>query len=282
MIKKPKHNKPSLKRNNLPLRPNKPQEKPTLQSVDPNKAERIAKVIARAGICSRREAERYIEEGRVVVNGKKLTSPAFTVTSKDKIVVDGKVLAEKDAVRLFLFHKPGGCLTTNRDDRGRQTIFDVLDRHEPKLPRLVTIGRLDYNTEGLLLLTNDGEFARHLEHPDNQMLRVYRVRAHGSVTQERLDSLKDGLVVSGIQYGAVTAVLEKQQGGNIWMSVSITEGKNREVRKIMESLGLEVNRLIRLSYGPFILGGLGKASVKEYSSKSLYELLPSYFGGKAS
>tara|TARA_B100001778_G_C18596326_1_gene634900 strand:+ start:117 stop:878 length:762 start_codon:yes stop_codon:yes gene_type:complete len=249
--------------------------------VDPNKTERIAKVIARAGICSRREAERYIEEGRVVVNGQKLTTPAFTVTSKDKIVVDGKPIAEKDPVRLFLFHKPSGCLTTNRDDRGRETIFDVLDRYEPKLPRLITVGRLDYNTEGLLLLTNDGEFARHLEHPDNKMVRVYRVRAHGSVTQERLDKLKEGLTVSGVQYGPVTAILEKQQGGNIWLSVSITEGKNREVRKIMESLGLEVNRLIRLSYGPFVMGGLGRGGVKEYSAKALYELLPSYFNAGA-
>ena len=233
-----------------------------------SKGERIAKVIARAGICSRRDAERLISEGRVKLNGKVLDTPATIVTSGDDIRVNGKALPQKEPTRLFLYHKPSGLVTTARDEKGRKTVFDNLP---DGLPRVVSVGRLDLNTEGLLLLTNDGELARALELPSTGWVRRYRVRAHGSVTQDRLDTLQKGVTVNGIKYGPIDAKLEKKQGTNTWLVVSLSEGKNREVRRVLESLNLTVNRLIRLSYGPFQLGKLPKGSAREVSAKVLSE-----------
>jgi len=221
---------------------------------------RIAKAMARAGLCSRREAERWIADGRVVVNGRRIETPAVDVGPNDKVVVDGKPLPAAEPVRLWRYHKPRGLVTTHADPEGRSTVFDNLPA---ELPRVISIGRLDLNTEGLLLLTNDGALARHLELPATGWLRRYRVRAHGRVTQEELDKLKDGVEIEGVCYGPVEATLDSLQGGNIWLTISLREGKNREVRRILESLGLAVNRLIRISYGPFQLLDLkpGEAEV---------------------
>jgi 23S rRNA pseudouridine2605 synthase len=238
------------------------------------KKERIAKVIARAGICSRREAERLIAEGKVSLNGKVLDTPAVTVGPKDKVSVNGKPLPQAEETKLYLFHKPSGCLTTNKDPQGRRTIFDNFPKD---LPRVMTVGRLDYNTEGLLLLTNDGELERHLESPQTGWLRKYRVRAYGRVDEACLKSLKDGLTVSGIEYGPIEASLESVKGANSWLSIGIREGKNREVRKIMEALGLEVNRLIRVSYGPFELGNLPRSAIKQVPDSALKSSIKSFF-----
>ena len=241
---------------------------------DGQKGERIAKVMARAGLCSRRDAERWIEEGRVQVNGKILTSPACVVTDEDDIFVDEKPLPKKEKIRLFLYHKPAGLVTSNKDKEGRQTIFDELPK---ELPRTVTVGRLDLNTEGLLLLTNDGELARYLELPATGLKRTYRVRAYGHISQNKLDKLKGGLKWNGVVYKGIEATLDKQQGDNAWIEITLTEGKNREVRNIMEALGLQVNRLIRLSYGPFHLGKLPKGSVMEVKTKMLKDQLSGFF-----
>jgi 23S rRNA pseudouridine2605 synthase len=235
--------------------------------------ERIAKVMARAGLCSRRDAETWIVAGRVSVNGQRLASPAFTVSPSDRIEVDGKPLPGRERTRLFLYHKPRGLVTTNRDERGRPTIFGALPKH---LPRLVSIGRLDINSEGLLLLTNDGGLARVLELPDTGWLRRYRVRANGRVTQEMLDRLSRGIKVDGIKYGPILATLDREQGSNVWLTLGLREGKNREVRNVLRELGLSVNRLIRVSYGPFQLGELAPASVEEVKMRVLREQL----GGK--
>jgi len=232
--------------------------------------ERIAKVLARAGLASRRDAEEMVTQGRVTVNGRTINSPALDVTRNDVIAVDGKPLPPRERTRLFLYHKPRGLMTTHDDPEGRPTVFDNLPEG---LPRLISIGRLDFNTEGLLLLTNDGGLARVLELPDTGWLRRYRVRAHGEVTQAQLDQLKDGIEVEGVKYGSIDATLERDQGANVWLVFAIREGKNREVRNVLAHLGLEVNRLIRVSYGPFQLAELGEGEVQEIKSRVLREQL---------
>jgi 23S rRNA pseudouridine2605 synthase len=232
--------------------------------------ERIAKVIARAGLASRREAEAWIAAGRVAVNGAKISSPALNVTRADRIVVDGKPLPGAERTRLFLYNKPRGLVTTTSDPQGRPTIFGALPKD---LPRLISIGRLDLNTEGLLLLTNDGGLARALELPSTAWLRRYRVRAHGKVTQDQLDGLRDGVTVDGINYGPVDAVLEREQGSNVWIMFAIREGKNREVRNVLRHVGLQVARLIRVSFGPFQLGELAEGAVSEIPTRVLRDQL---------
>jgi 23S rRNA pseudouridine2605 synthase len=229
---------------------------------DAHQGERIAKVIARAGLASRREAEAWITAGRVSVNGAVIASPALNVKTSDQIAVDGTPLPQRERTRLFLYHKPRGLVTTHADDRGRPTIFGALPKN---LPRLISVGRLDLNTEGLLLLTNDGELARTLELPQTAWLRRYRVRALGSVTQEKLDTLKGGVTVNGMRYGAIEATFDREQGANVWLTFGIREGKNREVRNVVEYLGLKVNRLLRVSFGPFELGDLERGDVRELS-----------------
>ncbi|MFO1114962.1 MAG: pseudouridine synthase [Beijerinckiaceae bacterium] len=235
--------------------------------------ERIAKAMARAGACSRRDAEQWIAEGRVAVNGKVLSSPAFNVTSSDRITVDGRPLAARERTRLFLFHKPRGLVTTDRDPEGRETIFDYLAQRHPELPRLMTVGRLDINTEGLLMLTNDGGLARTLELPQTGWLRRYRVRAHGSTDQAALDTLAKGVHVEGVDYAPIEAKLDRVQGANSWLTLSLREGKNREVRRVLGSLGLDVNRLIRVSYGPFQLGDIAEGAVEEVKTRVLRDQL---------
>jgi len=234
------------------------------------KGERIAKVIARSGLCSRRDAERLISDGRVKLNGRVLSTPAVTVGPDDRIEVNGEPLAPRERTRLWLFHKPKGLVTTNRDPEGRPTIFSVLP---PDLPRVVTIGRLDINTEGLLLLTNDGGLARILELPATGWLRRYRVRAHGRVEPAALEKLRHGVTIDGMVYGAVEAEIERLQGSNIWLAVGLREGKNREVKHVLEHLGLSVNRLIRVSYGPFQLGDLRPEEVREVRGRVLRDQL---------
>jgi len=237
----------------------------------PKKAgERIAKVLARAGLASRRDAEEMVTQGRVSVNGRVINSPALDVTANDVIAVDGTPLPPRERTRLFLYHKPKGLMTTHADPEGRPTVFDNLPEG---LPRLISIGRLDFNTEGLLLLTNDGGLARVLELPDTGWLRRYRVRAHGEITQAQLDELKSGIEVDGVKYGPIDATLERDQGANVWLVFAIREGKNREVRNVMAHLGLEVNRLIRISYGPFQLGEIEEGKVEEVKTRVLRDQL---------
>jgi len=240
--------------------------------------DRIAKVLARAGVASRREVERMIAEGRVNVNGEKIDSPALNVTDKDVILVDGKQVAGAEATRVWRFHKKAGLLTTTKDPKGRPTIFEKLP---PELPRVVTVGRLDFNTEGLLLLTNDGALARHLELPQNAWLRHYRVRVYGTVNARKLKELEAGVTIEGIRYDSVKVEVEteKQEGANQWLSVTIREGKNREVRKIMEHVGLQVTRLIRVSFGPFQLGKLPRGAIEEVPTRILRDSLGKFFEG---
>ena len=240
--------------------------------------DRIAKVIARAGIASRRDAEAMIAEGRVTLNGAVLDSPAVNVTDRDRITVDGEPLPARERTRLWLFHKPRGLVTTARDPEGRPTVFESLPED---LPRVVAIGRLDINTEGLLLLTNDGGLAKVIAHPDTGWMRRYRVRAHGDVTQAELDKLKAGITLEGMDYGPVEATLDRVQGDNVWITLGLREGKNREVKKILEHLGLAVNRLIRLSFGPFQLGELESGLVEEVRTKVLKEQLGTKLAGEA-
>jgi 23S rRNA pseudouridine2605 synthase len=234
------------------------------------KGERIAKVIARAGICSRRDAERLIADGRVTLNGRALTTPAVTVGQEDRIEVDGKPLGTRERTRLWLFNKPKGLVTTNRDPEGRPTVFSALP---PDMPRVLSVGRLDINTEGLLLLTNDGGLARVLELPSTGWLRRYRVRAHGRIDQHSLDVLRGGVTIDGMIYGAVEAEIDRVQGTNVWLVVGLREGKNREVKRVLEHLGLSVNRLIRISYGPFQLGDLDEGEVREVRGRVLRDQL---------
>jgi len=244
-----------------------------------DKGERIAKVMARAGLCSRRDAEAWILDGRVRVDGKTLESPAFCVTSQNRILVDGKPLPQAENTRLWLYYKPKGLVTTHKDELGRSTIFEALAKD---LPRVISVGRLDLNSEGLLLLTNDGELARHLELPSTGWVRRYRVRVHGKVDENELKKLGKGLTIEEIRYGSITAVLDRQQGDNAWLSVSLQEGKNRELRRVFEFLGWPVSRLIRVSYGPFQLGTLTPGEVKAVLPKILKEQLGSYSGKKPS
>jgi len=231
---------------------------------------RIAKAIAHAGLCSRRDAEAWIAAGRVAVNGKVLATPAHVVKPSDKITVDGKPLPEAQSVRLWRYHKRRGLVTSHRDPQGRKTVFDSLP---PGLPRVVSVGRLDINTEGLLLLTTDGELARHLELPSTGWLRRYRVRAHGRVAQEALDRLRQGVTIDGVHYGPVEARIDREQGSNLWLTISLREGKNREVKQLAEHLGLTVNRLIRVSFGPFALGDLAPGAVEEVKRRVLADQL---------
>jgi 23S rRNA pseudouridine2605 synthase len=231
---------------------------------------RIAKALARAGLCSRREAERWIEDGRVAVNGELLKSPARDVQPSDRILVDGKELPAAEPPRLWRYHKPRGLVTTHRDPQGRPTVFDALPEH---MPRVISVGRLDFNTEGLLLLTNDGALARHLELPATGWLRRYRVRAHGQVAQAALDRLKEGAEIGGTRYGPIEAALDKVQGANVWLTLGLREGKNREVRTILDSLGLAVNRLIRISFGPFQLLELQPGEVEAVPRRVLLDQL---------
>lgn len=235
--------------------------------------DRIAKVMARAGACSRRDAERWIAEGRVAVNGRVLSSPAVNVRDSDAITVDGAPMQARERTRLFLFHKPAGYVTTARDEEGRATVFSYLEERHPDLPRLVSVGRLDINTEGLLLLTNDGGLARTLELPATGWTRRYRVRAHGAIDQARLDSLSMGVTIEGVNYAPIEARLEREQGANAWIAMSLAEGKNREIKRVMAHLGLDVTRLIRISYGPFQLGDLAEGAVEEVRLKTLREQL---------
>lgn len=228
--------------------------------------ERLAKRIARAGLCSRREAEVWIANGRVTVNGKKITVPALNVSEKDAVVVDGKLLQAKEETRLWLYHKPAGLMTTHKDPQGRRTVFDELPK---QLGRVISVGRLDLNSEGLLLLSNDGSLARKLELPSTGWIRRYKVRVYGAIAPSMIEGMKKGVVVEGVQYGSVEAKLDSQKGNNSWMTVSLSEGKNREIRKIFEHYGCKVSRLIRLSYGPFQLGSLPKGQVKEVTGKVL-------------
>jgi len=242
------------------------------------KGERIAKRLARAGLCSRREAERWIGDGRVAVDGKVLTTPAVLVTAQSRITVDGKPVAGPEKARLWRYHKPRGLVTTESDPQGRPTIFASLPS---SLPRVVKVGRLDLTSEGLMLLTNDGALARHLELPSTGWVRRYRVRVHGIVDPARLETLKNGITIAGIEYGAIEAALERQQGANAWIVFALREGKNREVRRICEFFGWRVSRLIRLSYGPFQLGALERGAVEEVPGKVLREQVPREILGDA-
>jgi 23S rRNA pseudouridine2605 synthase len=234
------------------------------------RGERIAKYLARAGIASRRDAEKLIAEGKVKLAGQVVSSPATFVQPGDVLTVGGRPVAAPDRTRLFRYHKPAGLVTTHRDERGRTTVFEELPAG---LPRLVSIGRLDLTSEGLLLLTNDGALARQLELPANGWLRRYRVRVHGAVDERTLATLAQGLTVEGVRYGPIQAGLDSRQGANAWLTVALQEGKNREIRRVMQHLGLAVNRLIRTAYGPFQLGNLPRGAAEEVNAKVLRDQL---------
>lgn len=236
--------------------------------------ERLAKFMARSGVCSRRGAEELIAQKRVTVNGEVIDTPAFNVEGNEKILLDGEKLPQKDLTRLWLYYKPVGLVTSHKDEKGRPTVFDNLPAG---LPRVISVGRLDLNSEGLLLLTNNGELSRKLELPSNGWVRRYKVRVHGFVDLKKLQSLQKGTVIEGIEYGPINAAIESQQGANTWLQVTLSEGKNREIRKVMKSIGLEVSRLIRLSYGPFQLGSLKKGEAKEVPTKVLKDQLGNKF-----
>lgn len=239
-------------------------------SQDSSKGERIAKRLARAGVCSRRDAERWIAEGRVMLNGKLLETPAVLVSDADKIVVDGRQIGAAPATRLWRYHKPAGLVTSHRDEQGRDTIFQHLPTD---MPRVISVGRLDLNSEGLLLLTNDGALSRHLELPATGWSRQYRVRAFGRVGDGMIRLLAKGVTVDGVHYGPIKVEVERQQGSNVWLNMTLHEGKNREIRRVLSHFGVEVNRLIRLSYGPFHLAKLPIGGVEEVEPKALENAL---------
>ncbi len=232
--------------------------------------DRIAKVLSRAGVASRREAERMIEAGRITLNGKTITSPAVNVTASDKISVDGKPVTAPEPARLWLYHKPTGLVTTDRDEKGRETVFDKLPE---EMPRVMSIGRLDLNSEGLLLLTNDGGIKRKLELPSTGWLRRYRVRVNGRPTDDTLAPLRKGMTADGERFQPMQVTLDRQQGANAWLTIGLREGKNREIRRALAEIGLTVNRLIRISYGPFQLGTLKQGAVEEVRRKILRDQL---------
>jgi 23S rRNA pseudouridine2605 synthase len=247
-----------------------PPKKPEKPKARAHEGDRIAKVIARAGICSRRDAEKLIGEGRVKLNGELVTSPALNVTENDLVSVDDKPLAQPEAARMWRYHKPSGLVTTHKDEKGRPTVFAGLPK---SMGRVVSVGRLDFNSEGLLLLTNDGEIARRMEIPATGWTRVYRARLFGKVTQKDLDRLATGVTIEGVKYGPIVANLERAKGVYAWASVSLKEGKNREVKRVMESLGLKVARLIRTAYGPFQLGQLAPGGIEEIPARLWREKL---------
>jgi len=235
-----------------------------MAQTDRPEGERIAKLLSRAGVASRREAERMIADGRIALNGEALTTPATVLPSLRGVTVDGKPVGKPDRARLFRFHKPAGLLTTERDPKGRPTIYTALRNALPQeAPRLMPVGRLDLNTEGLLLLTNDGELKRAMELPSSKVPRTYRARTFGDVSQAQLEDLMDGVTIEGIHYGSIDANLERRTGRNQWIELTLTEGKNREVRRVLEHLGLKVSRLIRTAYGPFALGDLPRGAADE-------------------
>ncbi|MFA7276965.1 MAG: pseudouridine synthase [Pseudobdellovibrionaceae bacterium] len=251
---------------------------------NPDRGERIAKVLARHGVASRRDAEKLIAEKRVTLNGDTVTTPATFVTDDDTLAVDGERLGRKQKTRLFLYHKPPGLITTAKDPEGRATVFESLPQN---LPRLISVGRLDLNTEGLLLLTNDGGLSRALELPSTGLPRTYRVRVHiggrGGLTilEKKLRTLDEGLVYKGVRYGSIMARVddpENVEGTNIWVTLTMSEGKNREIRNVMEALGYQVTRLIRIAYGPFELGDMNRGEVIEVSTKAMREKLPAEVG----
>ena len=233
-------------------------------------AERLAKYIARSGACSRREAERLIAEGRITLNGETVTTPAVNVEGSEKILIDGEKLPAIDKTRVWVYYKPTGLITSHKDEKDRATVFDNLPKG---MPRVISVGRLDLNSEGLLLLTNNGELSRKLELPSNGWSRRYRVKVHGRISQEKFKELEKGITIEGITYGSIKVEIDSEQGTNAWFTVTLQEGKNREIRKVMKFLGLDVARLIRVSYGPFQLGSLKKGEVREVSQKVLKEQL---------
>jgi 23S rRNA pseudouridine2605 synthase len=242
------------------------------------KGERIAKALARAGVASRRDAEKIVLQGRVSVNGKRIDSPALNVTARDRITLDGKALAEPEGPRLWLYHKPSGLVTTTRDEKGRKTVFDALPAD---MPRVVSIGRLDLNSEGLLLLTNDGDIKRRLELPSTGWVRKYRVRIKGSPLDPQFDPLRKGITVDGERFQPMAVTLDRQQGANAWLTVALREGRNREIRRAMDSIGMTVNRLIRVSYGPFQLSDLAPGAVEEVKPRVMRDQLGLGSGGEA-
>lgn len=262
--KRPPVPRPSRRAGGVPQKPRGPKPGPAREEGP----QRIAKLLARAGIASRRDIERMIAEGRIALNGEKLTTPATLIETLQGVTVDGKPVKPPAAARLFRFYKPAGTLTAARDPKGRPTIYDKLPEG---LPRLMPVGRLDFMTEGLLLLTNDGELKRQLELPKTGVVRHYRARAFGDVTQQQLEALAEGVTIEGVRYGSINANLERRTGRNCWIEMALTEGKNREVRRVLAYLGMQVSRLIRTSYGPFTVEGLAPANIAEVQREDLFQ-----------